>query len=74
VVSVPVFLSDGAHVTPVEIQLRTVAMDYWASLEHKLHYKNDHIENDENVSKLKEYADQLYEIETAMQEIHRKIR
>ena len=40
-VEVPVFLSSGPVVVPVEVQLRTVAMDFWASLEHKIHYKYD---------------------------------
>lgn len=38
-VTVPIFLSDGVQDTKVEIQIRTVAMDFWASLEHKIHYK-----------------------------------
>ena len=38
-VSVPIFLSDRMVETKVEIQIRTVAMDFWASLEHKIHYK-----------------------------------
>ncbi len=38
-VSVPVYLSDRIADTKVEIQIRTVAMDFWASLEHKIHYK-----------------------------------
>lgn len=38
-VTVPVYLSDRIVDTKVEIQIRTVAMDFWASLEHKLHYK-----------------------------------
>lgn len=38
-VSVPVYLSDRIENTKVEIQIRTVAMDFWASLEHKIHYK-----------------------------------
>lgn len=38
-VSVPVYLSDRIEETKVEIQIRTVAMDFWASLEHKIHYK-----------------------------------
>ena len=38
-VSVPVYLSDRIEDTKVEIQIRTVAMDFWASLEHKIHYK-----------------------------------
>lgn len=39
IITVPVFLSDRTVDTKVEIQIRTVAMDFWASLEHKIHYK-----------------------------------
>ncbi|HAG68841.1 MAG TPA: GTP pyrophosphokinase [Lachnospiraceae bacterium] len=39
IVSVPIFLSDSVYDTKVEIQIRTVAMDFWASLEHKMNYK-----------------------------------
>ena len=39
VVTVPVFLSDRIVEVKVEIQIRTVAMDFWASLEHKINYK-----------------------------------
>ena len=50
-VSVPVYLSDRIVDTKVEIQIRTVAMDFWASLEHKMHYKfegaaPEHIKNE----------------------------
>lgn len=50
-VEVPVFLSEGSENMCVEIQIRTIAMDFWASLEHKLYYKYDddvpdHITND----------------------------
>ena len=38
-VSIPIFLSDRVVDTKVEIQIRTVAMDFWASLEHKIRYK-----------------------------------
>ena len=38
-VSVPIFLSDSVVDTKVEIQIRTIAMDFWASLEHKIYYK-----------------------------------
>lgn len=38
-VEVPVFLSDGAVPVTVEVQIRTIAMDFWASLEHKIYYK-----------------------------------
>ena len=41
IVQVPVFLSDGTVHVPVEVQFRTIAMDFWASLEHKIYYKYD---------------------------------
>lgn len=39
IVEVPVFLSSGKLLRKVEIQFRTIAMDFWASLDHKLRYK-----------------------------------
>ena len=39
VVTIPIYLSQGPAETKVEIQIRTVAMDFWASLEHKIYYK-----------------------------------
>ncbi|MDO9378495.1 MAG: GTP pyrophosphokinase family protein [Nocardioidaceae bacterium] len=39
IVDIPVFLSESTEVVRVEVQIRTVAMDFWASLEHKIHYK-----------------------------------
>ena len=39
IVTVPVYLSDRIVDTKVEIQIRTIAMDFWASLEHKIQYK-----------------------------------
>lgn len=41
VISIPVYLSSSVQEVKVEIQLRTIAMDFWASLEHELHYKNE---------------------------------
>ena len=51
IVTMPVYLSDRTVDTKVEIQIRTVAMDFWASLEHKIHYKfegaaPEHIRNE----------------------------
>ena len=51
IITVPVYLSDRIVDTKVEIQIRTVAMDFWASLEHKIHYKfegsaPEHIRNE----------------------------
>ena len=41
IVSVPIFLQDGKRNMTVEVQLRTIAMDFWASLEHKIRYKKN---------------------------------
>ena len=41
IVKVPIFLSDKVEHVAVEVQFRTIAMDFWASLEHKLRYKKN---------------------------------
>ena len=75
VVSVPVFLSTGPVNTPVEIQIRTVGMDMWASLEHKLRYKtnvaDEKVEHFEN--QLVEDANEIFKIESNMQNIYREL-
>lgn len=64
IVSIPIFLSDITIDTKVEIQIRTIAMDFWASLEHKIYYKfegnaPDHIQNElKECSELVSYLDQ----------------
>ncbi|MCT6841023.1 MAG: GTP pyrophosphokinase family protein [Bombilactobacillus mellis] len=76
VVSVPVFLSNNTHKdVPVEIQIRTVGMEMWSSLEHKLRYKNFHSKETANqhAAKLKEYSQKLYDIEVGMQQISKDI-
>ena len=73
--AVPVFLSSGAHYTPVEVQFRTIAMDYWASLEHALRYKTDLPDSrlNEHSQTLLDCARSLQNIEVQMQNIHRDI-
>ena len=73
--AVPVFLSSGAHYTPVEVQFRTIAMDYWASLEHALRYKSDlpDAKLAEHSQTLLDCARSLQNIEVQMQNIHRDI-
>ena len=73
--AVPVFLSSGEHYTPVEVQFRTVAMDYWAGLEHKLRYKADlpDAKVAEHSQTLLDCARSLQNIEVQMQGIHRDI-
>lgn len=70
IVSVPVFFSDRSYPVKVEVQLRTIAMDFWASLEHKMKYKKD-VENASEISRrLKECAEVISKTDLAMQGIH----
>lgn len=73
--AVPVFLSSGAYYTPVEVQFRTIAMDYWASLEHALRYKSDLPDSRlaEHSQTLLDCARSLQNVEAQMQSIHRDI-
>ena len=57
IVSVPVYLSQQVVYTKVEIQIRTIAMDFWASLEHKMYYKFDGKAPEHIRRELKECAD-----------------
>lgn len=74
IVKIPVFLSDRVEKIPVEIQMRTVAMDYWASLEHSLRYKNDFNDMKKYSDKLLECANTLAKTEEVMQEIRNAIK
>ena len=73
VVKVPVLLSNRTENIPVEIQLRTIAMDYWASLEHMMRYKNNKCEMTKYSAMLLECADTLAETEKTMQYIRENI-
>ena len=59
----------------VEVQLRTIAMDFWASLEHKLHYKKDipQAHAEEIAAQLKACADSVAETDRQMLSIRRQI-
>lgn len=73
IIEVPVFFSNEKLPIRVEVQIRTVAMDYWASLEHRMKYKHD-IENaDEIMAELKECADTITATDIKMQAIREKI-
>ena len=69
---VPVFLSESVEKMPVEIQLRTIAMDAWASLEHELRYKRNDSLSREDVEALKACALSMEDVDRRMQDIHRK--
>lgn len=72
-VEVPVFMSDRVEHVPVEIQLRTIAMDFWASLEHKIFYKYDQEVPAHLLDELKAAADSASELDEKMEYLHRKI-
>lgn len=74
IVQVPVFLSTGRVAVPVEVQFRTIAMDFWASLEHKIYYKYDRLVPDELLDELKDAAVTAAELDERMQRLHRQIR
>lgn len=73
IVTVPVFLSESTELVKVEIQIRTIAMDFWASLEHEFYYKLDEEKTLEMISELKNCADGIAEIDLRMQNLHRLI-
>ncbi len=73
VVNIPVFLSTGKESVNVEIQIRTIAMDFWASLEHQLKYKSS-AQSGEKVKKLlTECADEINEVDRKMQDIYKEL-
>lgn len=65
-VSIPIFLSDSVVDTKVEIQIRTIAMDFWASLEHKIYYKFEGNAPDYISGELKECAQMVAELDDKM--------
>ncbi|WP_294752102.1 GTP pyrophosphokinase family protein [uncultured Ruminococcus sp.] len=71
IVEVPIFLENEKRLVKAEVQLRTIAMDFWASLEHKLRYKKDLPQNklDMLTDDLKKCADQSAEWDIRMQDI-----
>lgn len=73
ILSVPIFLSGGKKQMNVEMQFRTIAMDFWASVEHKLKYKKDVEDADEIVGQLKICADSIETLDYRMQEIRNRI-
>lgn len=63
VVGVPLYCMDGMEYFPVEIQFRTMSMDFWASMEHRILYKSKRDDREQIAAELKEYANALVKIE-----------
>ena len=74
IVTVPIFLSDGVVDTKVEIQIRTVAMDFWASLEHKINYKYEGDAPEHIKRELFECAEMVSDLDAKMMSLNEEIR
>ena len=73
IIEVPIFLTDEKRAVRVEVQFRTIAMDFWASLEHKLKYKK-HIKKAESIANELYYcAELISQLDGRMQQIREKI-
>ena len=73
VVRIPVFLSSHTELVPVEVQIRTIAMDFWASLEHQLRYKSDQKATQDLRRRLQVCAETSAALDAEMQNIYREI-
>ena len=73
IVSIPVFFAEGKKEVNVEVQIRTIAMDFWASLEHQLKYKRQTHDQAEVVARLKNCADIIARTDAEMLDLRRKI-
>ena len=72
-VEVPVFLQEGRMMIPVEVQIRTIAMDFWASLEHSLRYKAAGHVPDDICEELHGVGEDIASLDEKMQSIHDRI-
>lgn len=74
VIETPVFLSDRKELVNVEVQIRTIAMDFWASLEHELKYKTDTEVSSDLAAQLKECAETIAATDIKMQQIYQTLK
>lgn len=71
VINLPIYLLNGKQYVPLEVQIRTLAMDSWASLEHQMRYKgNTQSKSQEYADKLKECAETIQQVNLTMQDLY----
>lgn len=74
ILEIPVFFSDSKKYMRVEVQIRTIAMDFWASLDHQLKYKKDVGDEAESIiAELRDCAENIAQIDRRMLEIRQRI-
>lgn len=74
IVTVPVYLANEKRHVKVEVQLRTIAMDFWASLEHQLRYKNDAEFTDDMAAELYQCAQASADLDNRMDRLRRSVQ
>ena len=70
IVTVPIYLHDEKRMMRVEVQFRTIAMDWWASLEHQIRYKKEVEISNETAKELRDCAEQAALLDYRMQQIY----
>jgi putative GTP pyrophosphokinase len=74
IVEIPIFMSDREELTCVEIQIRTIAMDFWASLEHKIYYKYNKAVPQKMLDELKTTAEMATLLDNKMENLHKEMK
>ncbi|GFK18572.1 hypothetical protein KbCgl_11440 [Corynebacterium glutamicum] len=74
ILQVPVFLSNSVEKVNVEVQIRTIAMDFWASLEHKIYYKFEQEVPQSILDELSEAAEIASALDVKMERIHGEVK
>ena len=70
IIETPIFLHNQTRLMKVEVQLRTISMDWWASLEHKIRYKKNLADDARVARELQECAEMGAELDRRMEKIH----
>ena len=73
IVSIPVFFEQQKEYLKAEVQIRTIAMDFWASLEHQIKYKKEIPDQDDVIKTLKSCADTIAETDVTMMNIRKQL-
>ncbi|WP_371261582.1 GTP pyrophosphokinase family protein [Bacillus sp. MUM 116] len=73
ILEIPIFMSDREELVYLEVQIRTIAMDFWASLEHKIYYKYNKEVPQKMIMELKEAATMAAHLDQKMERLHKEI-
>ena len=74
IVTVPIYLHDEKRLMRVEVQFRTIAMDWWASLEHQIRYKKEVTVTQADTKELRDCAEQAALLDHRMEQLYRSIQ